>query len=74
MRTTLELDDDLLSAARRLAHQQGVSLGHLISDLARQSLVAKSAPKVRNGFPLLVPKAGTPRPDLRVVNELRDQA
>jgi hypothetical protein len=72
MRTTLELDDDLLTEVRLLARQQGVTLGHLISELARQSLLAKSAPRVRNGIPLLVPKAGVPRPGLRVVNELRD--
>ena len=38
MRTTLELDDDLLTAAKRLARQKGVTLGYVISELARQSL------------------------------------
>jgi hypothetical protein len=72
MRTTLELDDDLLASARELARQEGVSLGHLISALARQSLASKAPQKARNGFLLFVPKAGAPRPDLRIVNELRD--
>jgi hypothetical protein len=73
MRTTLDLDDDLLTEARHLARQQGVPLGRLISELARQSLLAKAGPKIRNGFPLLAPKPGAPKADLRLVNELREQ-
>ncbi len=74
MRTTLELDDDLLTTARQLARQQGVTLGQLISELARQSLAARAPLKVRNGALLFVPKAGASKPDLRIVNELRDEA
>ena len=74
MRTTLELDDDLLATARQLSRQQGVTLGRLISELARQSLAAKAPMKVRNGAVLFVPKAGAPKPDLRIVNKLRDEA
>jgi hypothetical protein len=74
MRTTLELDDDLLTTTRQLARQQGVTLGQLISQLARQSLAARAPLKVRNGALLFVPKAGASKPDLRVVNELRDGA
>jgi hypothetical protein len=73
MRTTLELDDDLLAAARELAREQGVTLGYVISDLARRSLRAKARPAVRNGFPLLVPKPGSARPNLELVNRLRDE-
>jgi hypothetical protein len=74
MRTTLELDDDLLAAAKQLARQQGVTLGQLISELARQSLAARAPQKVRNGALLFVPKSGVSRPDLRTVNKLRDEA
>jgi hypothetical protein len=73
MRTTLELDDDLLATARHLSRQQGVTLGQLISELALQSLAARAPLKVRNGALLFVPKAGGPRPDLRIVNKLRDE-
>ena len=72
MRTTLEIDDDLLTAARRLAQQEGVSLGRLISRLALDSLQAKTAPTVRNGIPLFKLKAGGARPDLNLINQLRD--
>jgi hypothetical protein len=74
MLTTLELDDDLLATARRLAQDQGVTLGQLISELARQSLAARAPLKVRNGATLFVPTAGAAKPDLRIVNQLRDGA
>jgi hypothetical protein len=74
MRTTLELDDDLLSAAKDLARQQGVTLGQVISELARRSLTATGPALVRNGARLFVPKARAARSDMRVVNQLRDEA
>lgn len=74
MRTTLELDDDLVTAAKHLARQQGVTLGEVISELARKSLSAGVPPKERNGVLLFVPKARASKPDLRVVNKLRDEA
>jgi hypothetical protein len=73
MRTTLEIDDDLLAAAREAARKQGVSLGRMISELARQSLLAAAPAKVRNGIPLFAPKAAKSKPDLRTVNQLRDE-
>jgi hypothetical protein len=74
MRTTLELDDDLLTTARQLARQQGVTIGRLISELARQSLATGAPLKVRNGVLLFVPKPGASKPDLRTVNRLREEA
>jgi hypothetical protein len=38
MRTTLELDDDVVAAARELASTQRRSLGSVISQLARRGL------------------------------------
>ena len=74
MRIGLELDDDLLAIARQLSRQQGVTLGQLISELARQSLADRAPLKVRNGALLFVPKAGDSKPNLRIVNQLRDRA
>src|ERR1035441_9720664 len=45
MRTTLEIDDDLLASAKQLARQQGLTLGQIISEIATQSLPDKSQPK-----------------------------
>jgi hypothetical protein len=74
MRTTLELYDDLVTTAKHLAREQGVTLGMVISKLARKSLSAEAPPKIRNGVLLFVPKAHASKPDLRVVNDLRDEA
>ncbi len=73
MRTTLELDDDLLAEARRLAKERGVRIGQIISELARQSLSARKPVKMRNGVPLLTPVPGAPRADMELVNRLRDE-
>ena len=73
MRTTLELDDDLLVLARRLAEQQGSTLGRVISDLARKGLEPKEAPRMKNGVPLFPLKKTGKRPNLDLVNRLRDE-
>lgn len=43
MRTTLNIDDDVLYAARGLARREGGSVGKIVSQLARQALQAGSA-------------------------------
>lgn len=48
MRTTLNIADDVLLAAREAARRQNRSLGAVISDLARRSLVVQSAPSRRS--------------------------
>ena len=76
MRTTLDLDDDILQAAKELAHSRGTTAGRVISELARRGL-AQTGPtgSVRNGVPLLPPRApGEPRVTMKRVNELRDPA
>jgi hypothetical protein len=73
MRTTLEIDDDVIGEAKRLARERGVSVGHVISDLARKTLTNGEPPKYRNGFRQLEPKPGAPRADLELVNRLRDE-
>ena len=42
MRTTLDIADDVLLAAKEAARRQKLSLGEVISDLARRSLVQPS--------------------------------
>ena len=43
MRTTLDIDDDVLAAARGLARQQKRTAGEVISSLARQALTGVTA-------------------------------
>ena len=59
MRTTLEIDDDVLTAARELAEHGKTTTGRVVSDLIRQALTRPAdAPLTqRNGFSVL-PKRG----------------
>jgi Arc/MetJ family transcription regulator len=57
MRTTLDIDDDVLAAAKELATSQKSTVGQVLSDLARMTRAAEKQPKYRNGFRLL-PRTG----------------
>jgi Arc/MetJ family transcription regulator len=74
MRTTLDIDDDVLQAAKGIAKTQSQTLGQVISALVRQSLGSdQTARSIRNGVPLFTPKPASTRPDLSLVNALRDE-
>jgi len=73
MRTTLELDDDVLHAAKELAAARGSTTGKVLSELARKGLETPRSPRVRNGVPLLPRRSGAPR-TMKEVNDLRDDA
>ena len=74
MRTTLDIDEDVLEAAKEIAASRATTAGRVLSDLARQALAPQRAPRIRNGVPLLPrrPK-GSRRPTLELVNRLRDE-
>jgi hypothetical protein len=44
MRTTLDIDADILAAAKDLAKAEGLTMGQMISELARRGLTAQSQP------------------------------
>ena len=44
MRTTLDVADDVLFAAKETARRQKLSVGTVISDLARRSLMQPAEP------------------------------
>ncbi len=44
MRTTLDIDDDLLDAAKELARRDRVTAGQVVSRLLRASLTAAAQP------------------------------
>lgn len=59
MRTTVDLDEDILRVAKDLARDRDESLGRVLSDLARRGLKPPARKyKMRNGVPLLMPKPG----------------
>ena len=77
MRTTIDIDDDVLNAVKELAAVRGLSAGKVISDLARKGLAPASGGPAgtRNGVPVLPSRgADAPRVTMRRVNELRDDA
>ncbi|HKC25465.1 MAG TPA: antitoxin [Thermoanaerobaculia bacterium] len=57
MRTTLEIDDDVILAAKELASRQGKTAGKVLSELARRGIRAPPAEvkraRVVNGFEVL---------------------
>jgi hypothetical protein len=73
MRTTLDLDLDVLQAAKEIGAARGVSAGQVVSELVRKALASPKAPKMRNGVPLLSRKAGSPPLTMAAVNRLRDE-
>ncbi|HLI36579.1 MAG TPA: hypothetical protein VKV80_04465 [Streptosporangiaceae bacterium] len=61
MRTTLNLDDDVVMVARALADSERRSLGQVISDLARKGLKPREAPLAdEDGFPVFSVDAQAP--------------
>lgn len=59
MRTTLELDDDVIAAARELAATERRSLGSVVSELARRGLTP-AAVSVGGDLPVISVPAGSP--------------
>lgn len=43
MRTTIDIEDDVLMAARELARLQHVSAGHVVSKLIREALAGRQS-------------------------------
>ena len=75
VRTTLDIDDDVLQAVKELAGNRRRTTGKVLSDLARQALEPKGRRPVRNGVRLLARRhAGSPKPTMDLVNRLRDEA
>lgn len=76
MRTTLDIDDDLLAAAKELSRLHSVSAGQMVSKLLRQALSgAAAAPAVQrkpapSGFRPFAARGPVVTNDK--VNELRD--
>lgn len=73
MRTTLDIGEDVLAAARAVAEREHKSLGEVVTQMARRALAPKRATRVRNGVPLLPLRKNT-AVDLDLVNRLRDES
>jgi hypothetical protein len=73
MRTTLDIDSIVLSAAKDTAHRARCSVGAVISEWARKGLEASRAMPSslhRNGFPLFAIPADAASVTAERVNEI----
>jgi hypothetical protein len=73
MRTTIAIDDDVLTAAKAISRQRNQPVGRIVSELARQALRPPAAGAERNGVPLLPVRDKGVIVTLDVVNTLRDE-
>ncbi len=72
VRTTLNLDEDLVAAARDLAAAEHRSLGSVISELARRGLTPASI-EADGDMPVIRVPAGTPAITPQMVRRALDE-
>lgn len=72
MRTTLDIDDDVLQAAKELAVAKRRTAGQVISDLVRKALEPRPGVRIRNGVPLLPSRPAAPVMTVEAVDALLD--
>jgi hypothetical protein len=73
MRTTVDLEEDVLLAAKEIARQRGSTLGRVLSDLARQALTRRAPVSTKHGLPVFPVQEGAGVVTLDLVNRLRDE-
>jgi len=75
MRTTLDIDEDVLEAAKELAAARKSTAGKILSELARKALELpqRSVARRRNGVPLLSPRQGERPVTMEMVSSLREE-
>ena len=76
MRTTLEIEDDVLEVAKDLARHQCTSLGKAVSTLIRKAIQSpqnQHGETVRNGLRVLTRSSNASPVTLEIVNQLRDE-
>lgn len=75
MRTTLDIDDDLLASLRDFAQYNRISLGRAVSDTLRKSMEQPVEQwEIKNGVPLMPPDPpGTPPLTLEMVKQMMDE-
>jgi hypothetical protein len=73
MRTTLEIDDDVVAAARELAAGERRSLGSVISELARRGLTPARV-EAEGELPVIRVPPGAPAMTPEMVRRALDEA
>ena len=74
MRTTLDIEDDVLEVAKSLARHRRLSLGSAVSQLIRNGIqVPETTPTLQNGLRVISRGPDAKPVTLDVVNRLRDE-
>ena len=73
MRTTLALDDDILTQVKTYADSRDISLGKAVSELVRRGLCAPLETRVVNGFHVVRLPAGSPPVTVERIRKLEEE-
>ncbi len=73
MRTTVTLDDDVYQAVATLSHTSGLSLGKVLSKVAREGLKPAPVKKKKKGLPTFDVPRGTPMIPGNLIQEFWDE-
>ena len=73
MRTTLNLDDDVVELLKDYAESRSVALGRAASELVRRGLAAPVQTRMVNGFHAVVLPANSPKVTSEKVKELLEE-
>ena len=72
MRTTVDIEESVLDAAKAIARDEGTSIGLVLSRLARKGLEGAGAAAHAGDFPMFTPAPGAAPITVDLVNEHRD--
>ena len=73
MRTTLDIDTDVLMAVKEVSRQRRTTMGQVLSDLARQALTRQVDTINKHGLPQFPVRPDAGVVTLELVNQLRDE-
>lgn len=73
MQATLDIDEELLAAARTLAGQRDVSLDTVVNDLLRTAIRPRIIDDPQLGFPVFAVPDGTPPIDPERIRAALDE-
>jgi hypothetical protein len=74
MRTTLDIDDEILLTVKEIAHQRKMTAGNVVSGLLRESLQPKTFEiEYVDGLPTLPRRPNGPVVTMELVNRLLNE-
>jgi len=74
MRTTINLEDDVLVLVKRYAEERSLPVGKAVSDLVRRGLTAPRPTRIVNGFHVVVLPPDSPPVTSADVERVADES